>query len=373
MQSDVVKYFLELVAIDSESRNERAMADRVIADLIEMGATVSEDDCYIVTGGNAGNVFATIPGDVDRPPVMFCAHLDTVKPGIGVKATIDGNCIHTDGTTVLGGDDKSGIAEIMIGVKQVLDSGEKHAPVEILFTVSEEIGLLGVKHFDKSKLKSVFGYALDAHRVGELVIAAPAQNSIKVKVLGKEAHAGVEPEKGINAIRVASEAISSMPLGRIDHETTCNIGFISGGIATNIVPPVVDLKGEARSHSMNKLDQVCRDMRHAMEQAVHHHQYEYGSASFDWVQTREYDSFCLEDSHPVVRLALNALKELDIPAETVKGGGGSDANIIGANGVPMLICGTGMNKVHTVHEDILVDELKRGADFIATMLRIYSA
>lgn len=373
MQSDVVKYFLELVAIDSESKNERAMADRVMADLREMGATVSEDDCHAKTGGNAGNILATFAGDVSKPPILFCAHLDTVKPGNAINAIIEGDRIRTDGTTVLGGDDKSGIAEIIFGIKQVLASGIPHAPIEVLFTVSEEIGLLGAKHFDKSRLQSAFGYALDSHRVGELVVAAPAQNSIKIKVFGKESHAGVEPEKGINAIRVASEAVASMPLGRIDHETTCNIGCVAGGIATNIVPPVVELKGEARSHSMNKLDQVCRDMRHAMDQAVHHHQLEIGSASYEWIQNREYDSFCLEDSHPSVRLALDALKELGISAETLKGGGGSDANIIGANGVPMLICGTGMNKVHTVHEDILIDELKRGADFIAAMLRIYSA
>jgi tripeptide aminopeptidase len=373
MQTDVVKYFLELVAIDSESRNERAMADRITSDLEALGAIVHEDDCHHSTGGNAGNIFATIPGDISKPPILFCAHLDTVKPGNGIKAVIDGDRIRTDWTTVLGGDDKSGVAEIMWGIKQVLDSGAKHAPIEILFTVSEEIGLLGAKHFDKSRLQSAFGYALDSHRVGELVLAAPAQNSIKVKVCGKEAHAGVEPEKGINAIRVAAEAIASMPLGRIDHETTCNIGFISGGIATNIVPPVVELKGEARSHSMNKLDQVCRDMHHAMEQAVRHHRFDFSEARFEWEQNREYDSFCLEESDPVVSLALNALQVLDIPAETIKGGGGSDANIIGANGVPMLICGTGMNNVHTVQEDILVEELHRGANFIASMIRIYSA
>lgn len=210
MQSDVVKYFLELVAIDSESKNERAMADRVKLDLAELGAEVWEDDCNVQTGGNAGNIYAFFAGNPDKSPVLFCAHLDTVKPGNSVKASIDGDRIVTDKSTVLGGDDKSGIAEIMIGIQNALQMPD-HAPVEVLFTVSEEIGLLGAKHFDKSKLRSAFGYALDAHRVGELVIGAPAQNSIRITINGKEAHAGVEPEKGVNAIRVAAEAIASMP------------------------------------------------------------------------------------------------------------------------------------------------------------------
>lgn len=372
MQTDVVQYFLELVAIDSESKNERAMADKIKADLTAMGAQVNEDEAYHQTGGNAGNIYAWIEGDESLEPLLFCAHLDTVKPGNGVKATITDGRIHTDGTTVLGGDDKSGVAEIMIGVKRILDSGIRHAPIELLFTVSEEIGLLGAKLFDKSRLRSSIGYAFDTHQVGELVYGAPAQNSILITIKGVESHAGVEPEKGVNAIRVAAEAIASMPNGRIDIETTCNMGIIEGGVATNIVPNRVTIHGEARSHNAAKLEQVTADIKNSVEQVVLRHQFPHGKASFEFRSQREYDSFSIPEDHPVLSLAMAALAKLDIPALVQKGGGGSDANIINAAGPTILICGTGMNKVHTVHEDILVSELYRGADFVQTLITIHA-
>ncbi|HNZ06668.1 MAG TPA: M20/M25/M40 family metallo-hydrolase [Candidatus Cloacimonadota bacterium] len=372
MQTDVVKYFMELVAIDSESKNERAIADRIMADLISLGAQVYEDDAHKHTGGNAGSVYAWFDGDPSKTAILFCAHLDTVKPGNGIKALITDGRIHTDGTTILGGDDKSGVVEIMAGIQRVLASGASHAPIEVLFTISEEIGLLGAKLFDKSKLKARMGYALDTHRVGELVLAAPSQNSIRICVNGVEAHAGVEPEKGINAIRVASEAIASMPMGRIDHETTCNIGVISGGIATNIVPNQVIIRGEARSHNMAKLEQVSSDIRHAVEAAVKRHHFSQGSATYDWQCKREYDAFHIGEDEPVVKLAKAALAELGIECDAISGGGGSDANIINAAGIPTIICGTGMNKVHTVHEDLLVSELERGTCFIESLINIHS-
>lgn len=373
MQTDVVKYFLELIAIDSESRDERAMIDRLKSDLLEFGASVTEDDTHNETGSNAGNIHALIPGTIKKRPILFCAHADTVKPGKGIKATLKDGIIRSDSTTVLGGDDKSGVAEIIQGIRQLVSSGAEHAPIEVLITVCEEIGLLGAKHFDKTKLNSTFGYALDAHRVGDLVVGAPTQNSIRITIIGKEAHAGVEPEKGINAIRIASEAIVAMPLGRIDFETTCNVGLISGGTATNIVPNSVEIRGEARSHSMAKLDQVTSDILHAVKSTVQRHQYETRSASFEWRLNTEYNAFRIDEGHPVVQLALDALKEIGLPASTTVGGGGSDANIINATGLPMIICGTGMNKVHTVDEDIEAAELQRGAEFVAALIRQYSA
>ncbi|MFO8144898.1 MAG: M20/M25/M40 family metallo-hydrolase [Candidatus Syntrophosphaera sp.] len=372
MTNEVTRYFLELVAIDSESKDERAMMDRLKADLEELGAKVEEDSAHLKTGGNAGNLYALIPGSVDKKPILFCAHADTVKPGKGIQPKITDGRIHTDGKTVLGGDDKSGIAEMIQGIKAVLESGEEHAPIEILITISEEIGLLGAKNFDASKLKSAFGYALDTHRVGDLAVGAPAQNSIEITIRGREAHAGVEPEKGINAIVVAAEAIAAMPMGRIDHETTCNIGIIEGGTATNVVPPLVRIKGEARSHSMVKLEQVTQDMRHAVESTVRRHSHDFGSASHEWKMRGEYQSFHIEDEEPVVRFALDALNSLNIEARVEVSGGGSDANIFNAAGLPMIICGTGMHNVHTVNEDIQIEELRRGTDFIAALIRKYS-
>lgn len=372
MQNDVVSYFLRLVAIDSESKNERGMVDVLKLDLEELGASVEEDNCHKHNDGNAGNLYAYLPGKVDKKPILFCAHLDTVTPGNGIKARIENGRIFSDGTTILGGDDKSGVAEIMIALKRIVDSGVDHAPVEVLFTVSEEIGLLGAKCFNKGKLQSAFGYALDAHTVGELTVGAPSQNSFIITIYGKEAHAGVEPEKGLNAIRIASEAIMAMPMGRIDFETTCNIGKISGGSATNIVPNQVIMKGEARSHNAQKLTQVCNDIQHAVERTVARYNNEIGKAEFSFKMETEYHAFSISEDAPAVKLAQSALRQLDIPFTTGKGGGGSDANIFNAAGLPMIIVGTGMNRVHTVAEDIEIDQLHKGVEFVEEMIRQYS-
>ncbi len=370
MQHDVISYFMHLVRIDSESLNERAVADILKKDLESIGATVEEDDCHKQTGGNAGNIYAYLPGNVDKSPILFCAHMDTVKPGKGIKPRIENGTIYSDGTTILGSDDKSGVAEIMVALKRIVDSGTDHAPVEILFTVSEEIGLLGAKGFDKSRLKSAFGFALDSHQVGELLIGAPSQNSYKAVVHGVEAHAGVEPEKGLNAIRIASEAIAAMPMGRIDFETTCNLGIINGGEATNIVPNKVCLYGEARSHNPAKLERVCKDIVHALESTVA--RYAEQGARLEMKCEKEYEAFRVNENDPVVKMAIKALQNLEIPYQAVVGGGGSDANIISAIGLPMIITGTGMDKVHTVHENIKTDQLLKGTAFIEELVRVYS-
>ncbi len=372
MKRDVVDYFVHLAGIDSESKNERAIADALVADLKAMGAQVEEDDVNSITGGNAGNIFATFKGDLNKKPILFCAHIDTVKPGIGVKPQIKGDRIVSDGTTVLGADDKSGVAEIICGIQSILDLGIPHAPIEVLFTISEEIGLMGAKHFDKSKLKSALGYALDTQEIGEIVVGAPSQNSIFITIKGKEAHAGVEPEKGINAIRVASEALAAMPIGRIDFETTTNMGVISGGTATNIVPNKVEIKGEARSHNPAKLEQACKDIVAAVEHAVGRYETQHGAAACEVKIHKEYDSFCVAEDQLPVSLAKKAMDLLQIDAKVQKGGGGSDANIINAGGVPTVILGTGMHAYHTVNEYIETADLHKGVSIVAQLIKLYS-
>lgn len=372
MESEIQKYFCRLVSIDSESLDERAMMDALKADLASFGAEIFEDDTHSKTGGNAGNLFARIPGSVLKPPILLCAHVDTVVPGKGIKPQIQDGKICSDGTTILGSDDKSGVAQIMMGIKAVLEQGIDHAPIEILFTVSEEIGLLGAKYFDKSKIQSAFGYAFDAQNIGDLFIAAPSQNSFKIVVKGKEAHAGVEPEKGINAIRVAAEAIAAMPTGRIDFETTVNIGKICGGMATNIVPNQVVIQGEARSHNDHKLEQVCADVRAALETTVARYQFENVGASFEYSQNTEYKAFRVEEDSAAVKLAKAVLHGMNLEVNCVVGGGGSDANIISAAGTPMIIVGTGMNRYHTVNEYIEIADLEAGQTFVTDLIKKYS-
>lgn len=370
MQDDIISYFLKLVRIDSESGDERQMIDTLKEDLIAMGATVKEDNTMANTKSNAGNLYAYIPGEIAKEPILLCAHVDTVSPGKGVQPRIVDDIIESDGTTILGGDDKSGVAEIMIALKRIREKGIAHAPVEVLFTVSEEIGLLGAKYFDTSILKSRFGFAFDSHRVEDIVVGAPSQNSFEVVFRGVEAHAGVEPEKGLNAIRLAAEAIAAMPLGRIDYETTCSVGIIQGGEATNIVPNKVIIRGEARSHSKEKLAKICAEIESAILHAMQPYTEKGGKAEISFVS--EYQAFRIPESSEMVQLAKNTLQKLNISANVKIGGGGSDANIFNAAGFPMALIGTGMDKVHTVHESIEIAQLKLGADFIEKLILEHS-
>ena len=372
MQQNLTDYFLSLIQIDSESKNERAIVDKLTADLKELGFTVTEDKTHLITGGNAGNLYAYLPGKIDKKPLLFCAHLDTVRPGNLIKPIIKDGKICSDGTTILGADDKSGVAEIIWGIKQIIASGVDYAPIEILFTISEEIGLLGAKHFDKSLLKAEIGYAFDSEDLGEFMIGAPSQNSISIKVYGKEAHAGVEPEKGINALRVAAEALASIPNGRIDFETTTNMGVISGGMATNIVPNLIEIHGEARSHNMDKLAQVTNDIVNGFNQVVARHKLDNYSARVEFDINTEYKSFFMDEEHLVVKIAKTALQNLGIAPQFIKSGGGSDANIINAEGIAMIVAGTGMHNYHTVDENVLVSDLESGAKLVQELVKVYS-
>jgi tripeptide aminopeptidase len=372
MQGTVTDYFLSLVKIDSESRNEMNVSAKLANDLRALNLKPIFDLAHKETGGNCGNLYVYIPGTIDKSPLLLCSHMDTVSPGNNIKPVIKDGIISSDGSTVLGSDDKSGIAEIMFAVKETLESGEPHAPIELLFTISEEIGLLGAKHFDYSLLKSKFGYALDAHHVGEFMVGAPSQNSIEFKIHGKEAHAGVEPEKGINAILVAAEAISALNWGRIDFETTCNIGIISGGSATNVVPNLVHIRGEARSHSMKKLTDLTQQIVDVFQDTVEKFEVNGHKASLEFTVHNEYHSFFYENDEPVVRLAIKAAESIGVPVRTIKGGGGSDANIFNGKGISVIAVGTGMDKVHTVEECIRVSELENGTKWVKELIRIYT-
>jgi len=372
MSKNLTEYFLELVKIDSESRNERAIADKIKSDLTLMGFQVSEDESNINTGGNAGNIYAYLPGKTNNEPILFCAHIDTVRPGNGIRPVKDNVKITSDGKTILGADDKSGVAQIMCGIENLIESGFSYPPIEILFTICEEIGLLGARFFDKSKLKAKIGYAFDSEEICEFMIGAPSQNTIMIKVFGKEAHAGVEPEKGINAIRVASEAIASIPIGRIDFETTANIGVISGGMATNIVPNLVEIKGEARSHNLDKLAQVTNDIISTFEKVAAKHKLDKAEAKVEIQVHNEYKAFFMDESHPVVKIAEKASTRIGLTPTFVKGGGGSDANIINAEGIAMIIVGTGMHGYHTVDEYIAINDLDKGAELVSELIKVYT-
>lgn len=372
MKNTIIEYFVDLVKIDSESKNEKEIAIKLAKDLENLGAKIKFDKANKQTSGNIGNLYAYFSGNIDKAPLLFNAHMDTVTPGNRVKPQISDKKITSDGNTILGSDDKSGIAQIIYAIKDLKDKNEDHAPIEVLFTISEEIGLLGAKNVNYAWLNSNFGFAMDAHNVGEITIGAPAQNSIKFIIHGLEAHAGVAPQEGINAIKIAAEAIAKMPMGKIDDETTSNVGIIEGGKATNIVPNKVVIKAEARSHNSEKLKEITDEMTNILTEQTHKYKVKDFTASVDIEIEKEYDSFHLEPEDKIVKLSKKASDNCNLKFSAQIAGGGSDANIFNANGLPMVIAGTGMNKVHTVNEFMKIEDLESGRDWIREIIKEYS-
>ncbi|MHB0856592.1 MAG: M20/M25/M40 family metallo-hydrolase [Anaerolineae bacterium] len=351
----LLETFLELVRIPSPSGHEDAVADIVSRYLHALGLDVQRDV--------SGNLLSRLDGEGD--PLLLTAHLDTVVPCEGIAPVVRDGVVYSDGSTILGGDDKSGVAVILEVARVLRAQGLHHRPLELLFTVREEVGLEGAKAFDTSLLQARMGVGLDAGgEQGTMVVNAPSQDSLRVQVHGRPAHAGVNPEEGVNAIRAAAEAIVAMPLGRIDEETTSNIGVISGGRATNIVPDLVSLQGEARSRDREKLAAQTQAMVAALERSAQAH-----GATLDIQVKREYDGYRLTEDTPIVRLVSHAMRSLGIAPLLVPTGGGSDANVFNAAGIEVVQVSTGMSAVHTREEHIKVTDMLSSARIVLACAR----
>jgi tripeptide aminopeptidase len=361
----IVKEFIELVKIDSLSLNERQMADRLRSKLEAMGLTVTEDDTGTKIGGNTGNLLCNIKGEKDVPAILLMAHMDTVIPGIGKTPVIEGNIIKSSGNTILGGDDVAGIVCILEAIRTIKEKSIPHGDIQIAFTVAEEIGLLGAKNLNYDKIIAKYGFVMDdGGRIGNVAVTAPSQNKIEVIVKGKAAHAGVEPEKGINAIQIAAEAISQMKLGRIDSETTANVGIISGGQATNIICDRIEIKAEARSRDEEKLKAQTEHMQECFISAAK----KYGG-SIDYKAELMYPSFNIKNSDKIISFLTSASIATGIDLKLEATGGGSDTNIINGKGIQAVDISVGMDKVHSVEEQICIDDMVKAAEFITGIIR----
>jgi len=374
-QERIKNLLLELVRIDSVSREERDVAERVKQICEEMGAEVEIDDAGEKVGGNTGNVIARFPGTLpDAEAIMMSAHMDTVVPGRGVKPVVEGDIIRTDGSTVLGGDDKSGVAVILETIRCLQEQNIPHAPIDAVFSICEEVGLLGAKHVDTSRLRARFGLVFDSDDPGFLFTKGPSANHFEFKIYGLESHAGVAPEQGISAIKIAAEAIASMKLGRIDEETTANIGVIQGGEATNIITNFVLLKGEARSLDDAKLEEQTRHMLKCLEDAASKYEVTVeGVTTRGRVEsevTREYSAMDVSDDSRVVRLVKQAASRMGLQVETMASGGGCDANIFNKRGIECANLGTGMRAIHTVKEWLDVKDMYAAAEMTLEIMRL---
>lgn len=363
--------FFELVRISCPSRGEREVADILKAKLAKLGFEVSEDDAGSKAGGTCGNIFGYIPGSIPKAPViMLTAHMDSVEPCHNIEPVLEDGIITAKGNTILGGDDKAGIAAILEGIRAILESGIPYGGILIIFTICEESSLGGSKHIDQSKLaKADFGYALDAGGApGQIINMAPGQNSITAIIQGKTAHAGVAPEEGNNAIMLAAKAIAKIRQGRIDDETTANVGIIKGGVATNIVPDKVEVFCEARSRDLTKLDEQTKHMKETFEQVVSENG---GKAEVNIKEA--YKPFVLSPESEVVRTAKLAAQSLGLPTDITATGGGSDANFFNGFAMPTAVLGIGMSKVHTTEEFLKEEDLYNSARWVAAIIKTVAA
>lgn len=342
--------FLELVRIPSPSGREREVAQAVKAKILAMGLTVLEDEAGKGFGGEQGNLIVKVPGNLEGvPPILLNAHLDTVLPCENVNPIVEGDKVRSDGRTILGADNKAGVCVLLELLRVLNEDDIQHGPLEIVFTVAEETGLHGAKHLDYSLISAEIGFVLDSGPpVNKVIVQAPSQKNLRAIVRGKSAHAGVSPEKGINAIQLAARAIASMRLGRIDQETTANIGVIRGGLATNIVPEEVEILGEARSQDARKLEEQIAHMVSLIEKEA-----QKGGGKAEIEVTDVYRSFRITEDDLPSKVLKAALAEMGLKPQWEATGGGSDANIFNEHGIKCVLICCGEESPHSPENERL--------------------
>jgi tripeptide aminopeptidase len=370
----MVDTLIDLVKIDSHSKEELPVAQWLERELKKLGIETHVDDAGTRVGGNSGNIVARFAGtSPDAQPLLLSAHMDTVPPGKGVKPVRTADRIKTDGTTVLGGDDKSGLAVILEVLRTLKEKAVPHGDLEITFSICEEIGLLGAKNLDFAALRAREAIVLDSGHASICTTQGPSADRFEFIVHGLEAHAGLAPENGISAVRIAAEAIAAMPLGRIDPRTTSNVVIVEGGMATNVVPNRCVVRGEARSLDDATLDATTAAIRRSFQDAAAR-----ATATVDgvlhrgWIEEqsgREYESMHVPDSDPLVKALLAAATATGKSVTTASIGGGSDANVFNRRGIRAVNFGTGMREVHTVNEWLDLADFYACADVVLEFVR----
>jgi tripeptide aminopeptidase len=375
----LAQVFTVMCSIDSPSGEEAKMA-LFIKDLFAQEfpeAVIAEDNSASTTGSDSNNLVIHFPGTLPGEPIFFNCHLDTVEPSRGVTVLREGDRFSSAGATILGGDDKAGIAILIEAIRSINDAGIQHLPFDLIFTTCEEIGLRGAKALDLSLLRAREGYALDSCGVDLLIIGAPAANHFKFTITGAAAHAGLHPERGINAIQLAARCLAELSLGRLDEESTANIGLITGGNATNIIPESVMVEGEVRSHSPKKLATFSQQIRDTAQGIIDNWSPEPGAELGDGVRprldfqlTHEYPSMHLDRNATILQRVNKAAVLLQRQIRFERAGGGSDANIFNGKGLPTAIIGIGMDHVHSTEESIDLLDMARTAELVIALLTI---
>lgn len=364
-QDRLIETFFALVQTDSETTHEQKICEVLKEKFTSLGLEVTEDNAADKAGHGAGNLVCTWKGtNTNADTIYFTSHMDTVVPGNDINPSIQDDVIVSDGTTILGADDKAGIAAMLEAIHTLKEKKIEHGTVQFVIPIGEESGLVGSKELDTSLLSAKYGYALDSEGdVGYIVNVAPSQARLHVVVKGKSAHAGIAPEKGISAITLASRAISKMPLGRIDKDTTANIGSFQGGQKTNIVCDHVEIEAEARSLVPEQLESQVEKMRQAFESAAE----ELGGTA-DVEIEHMYPGYRYNDSDQVVEAAKKGLEDIGRKPELIESGGGSDANIFVGHGFPTVNLSIGYKNIHTTEEKIPVQELAKASELVLQII-----
>lgn len=361
----LIERFLELVEIDGPSRNERKVADYIKKCLEKTADEVIEDDAGPKIGGNTGNIVARVHGAESAPTVIFSAHIDTISSTMGVEPRIVDGHIKSCGKTILGADDRAAVAAMLEMAEVLKEEGVDHPPLELLFTVGEEVGLSGIKALDGSILRGRTAYVLDSEQPpGTIINRGPFGEKLLVEIKGRAAHAGAEPEKGINAIALASRAIARMRLGRVSEDVRANIGLISGGIATNIVPPSVSIQGEARGYSQEAVMEQVEHMWKCFEEEAFA-----AGAEVDFRNSRDYDGFFISEEKTIFRQAAAAAESAGLDVAAGSSCGASDGNFLNARGIEAVVLGIGYERAHSVDERIAVSSLVSCCRWIVRIAR----
>ncbi len=365
-QERLVQTFVDLARQNTPPRHEAA-ASLIARDiLLGLGFECKYDAAGEKVGGDIGNLIAFRKGTVaGAPPIFFSAHFDTVEPTPGLEPIIDGDIIRSDGRTIVGADDKCGVAPILEAMRVITEENIPHGDIQLLLTICEEIGLVGASHMDPADINARYGYVLDSGPpVGSFVYSAPTQDIFEVWIHGKPAHAGAQPEDGVSALIVAAKAIARMKLGRVGPETTANVGIITGGTATNIIPAEVYLKCEARSRNQTKLDKQRDHMIACFQEEA-----DAAGATVEVKSYTAYTTYELKPEDPVLAIGLEACARIGLESHLRVTGGGADSNIFNAFGVPTTVLGCGMVNIHRHDEYVRISDMVKSAQLVISIVQ----
>lgn len=352
---DVAALFVELAAIPSPPGEERLVADRVIEYLQALGLDLDEDDAGARIGSTSGNVLCRIEANGGGMPLFLCAHLDTVPLAGRLDPVVEDGVVRNAGGTILGADNKAAVAVMLEATRRIVAENQPHGGIELLFTPQEEVGLRGADAFDHERLEAAIGYVYDhAGPIGEVILGAPHQCKLDVSFGGRAAHAGMYPEDGRSAIAAAARAINDLRLGRLDVETTANVGEIEGGTARNVVPERCSFRAEARCHDEQKLHALVQEMLETVTFAA-----QLGECDLETEVLPSARGYRFRREDPPVRLASAALERSGVQPSYGLSGGGADANVFNERGLQCLNLANGMTDIHTPDERISLADLEQ--------------